>query len=189
MGWDQTFLQDAVNQCTNLTGEIEDCPLFTIQDASTYGNCNITLPSALVSENVVGPIPTLPGNPAIASGPGYASGTDAGQAPVTATANPVPTPGALFAAVTSASSAVAAAAVASPSTTPPPAAAAASVSSESFFSTDYSTSGLVVQEVLWVEEVVTETATAAQTGTLMKRSVPGRDGHLRKHHRRAGLGL
>ncbi|ESZ98205.1 hypothetical protein SBOR_1433 [Sclerotinia borealis F-4128] len=69
MGWEEEFLQSAVDTCTNLSGEITDCPLFDIQDESVYGSCNITLPSALENENVIGSMPTLPGNCAIQSGP------------------------------------------------------------------------------------------------------------------------
>jgi hypothetical protein len=80
MGWDPVFLQDAVNTCTNPSGQIEDCPLFNIQ--TEYPVCNITLPSALENENVVGGISNLPGNVPIVSGPAPASGATAGS-PVT----------------------------------------------------------------------------------------------------------
>lgn len=195
MGWNETFLQDAVDQCTNLSGQIEDCALFDVQDASVYGNCNITLPSAIADENVVGPVSTLPGNPAIASGPGYASGAEAGAAgstpaPTSAAANPVPTlshsagvtlassdtyvPGAVFAAVTGSSAAYdapAASITAAPSVS--------SVDTQSYFSTEYSTSGQVVNEVLWVEELVTVTASMTSTMTL-----PARKRHLHQHQQR-----
>lgn len=85
MGWDSEFLQQAVDQCTNLSGQIQDCALFTIQDESVYGNCNVTLPSALAKENVVGAVTTMPGNPVINYGPGYASGAAAGGNSATAT--------------------------------------------------------------------------------------------------------
>ncbi|TVY13974.1 hypothetical protein LARI1_G009154, partial [Lachnellula arida] len=42
MGWDEQFLQDASNQCTNLSGKIEDCPLFDIQPLGESSACNIT---------------------------------------------------------------------------------------------------------------------------------------------------
>jgi len=91
MGWDEAFLQSAVNTCTNLSGQIEDCSLFTIQDSSAYGNCNITLPAAIASENVVGPLSTIPGNPVIAAGPGYADGATAGGSATTTVVNVAPT--------------------------------------------------------------------------------------------------
>lgn len=80
MGWDEAFLQSAVNQCTNLSGQIEDCALFDIQTAAVYGSCNITdsnIPAAIANENVVAGMSTLPGNPAIVS-TGYADGATAG---------------------------------------------------------------------------------------------------------------
>lgn len=97
MGWDEDFLQDAVDTCTNASGEIEDCSLFTIQDGS---NCNITMPSALADEDYIGPMATLPGNVAIQSGPDDAttgatatvnSGSAASSASVTTTSALVPT--------------------------------------------------------------------------------------------------
>jgi hypothetical protein len=78
MGWEESFLQNAVNTCTNPSGQIQDCALFDIQSSDKYSNCNITgIPSAIAKENVVGAMSTLPGNPAIVSG-GYASGATAG---------------------------------------------------------------------------------------------------------------
>lgn len=208
MGWNETFLQDAVDQCTNLSGEIQDCALFDIQDESVYGNCNITLPSALVSENVVGPISSLPGNVHIMSGPGYAAGAEAGvstpagssptdstPAATTAAANPVPTlshsagvtlasadtyvPGAVFAAVTRSSSpgygeGAAASVTAAPSVS--------SVGTQSYFSTEYSTSGQVVNEVLWLEEMVTITASVTQTMTLPSRNKRHFHAHQQRGH-------
>ncbi|KAI9647742.1 hypothetical protein NHQ30_004128 [Ciborinia camelliae] len=69
MGWEETFLQEAVSTCTNLSGKISDCPLFNIQDESIYGSCNFTMPAALESDDVVGPMAELPGNCPIQSGP------------------------------------------------------------------------------------------------------------------------
>lgn len=78
MGWDEAFLQKAVDTCTNLSGKIEDCPLFDIQSESVYDTCNITLPADLADEDVVGPRSGLPGGCAIQSGPGLATGAMAG---------------------------------------------------------------------------------------------------------------
>lgn len=186
MGWDPVFLQNAVDTCTNPSGQIEDCPLFNIQ--TEYPVCNITLPSALVDENVVGPIPNLPGNVPIVSGPGPASGATAGSpvtgappAPSSVGSQVIPTlsysagsslastdtyqPGGIFA-------------VSVPTTTPSvtQAPVAATSNTESFFSTQYTTSGQNVLEVLWIEEIVT--VTASTTTTAM---VPGRKRHLKRH--------
>lgn len=90
MGWEESFLQDAVDTCTNASGEIEDCALFTIQDSSDYSNCNFTVPAALADENVVGAMSTMPGNPAIQYGPAYATkGATAGSGSITTTATSV----------------------------------------------------------------------------------------------------
>jgi hypothetical protein len=198
MGWDEAFLQDAVNTCTNPDGEIESCPLFDLQDPSVYGNCNFTMPAALINENVVDPVGSLPGNPPILSGPGYAMGATAGE--TTATPIPVPTlsysagqsvssgsdyvPGAIFAAkeTVSSSSPVQTTPVqtsaASTITTAPSIASAANT--ESFFSTEYSTSGQEVLEILWVEELITVTAPQSTTTVY----IPGRKRHVHQHQQR-----
>jgi hypothetical protein len=196
MGWDEAFLQDAVNTCTNPDGEIESCPLFDLQDPSVYGNCNFTMPSALVNENVVDPVGSLPGNPPILSGPGYGIGATAGE--TTATPIPVPTlsysagqsvssgsdyvPGAIFAAkeTVSSSSPVPTSATSTITTAP---SIASAVNTESFFSTEYSTSGQEVLEVLWVEELITVTAPQSTT-TLY---IPDRKRHVHQHqHQQRG---
>jgi hypothetical protein len=200
MGWDETFLQDAVDGCTNLSGLISDCPLFNIQDASVWANCNITEPSDLASDNVVGPASILPGNAPICSGPapaGAAPGnTGSGPSRTAATsAAVVPTlsyssglslssgdtyiPGAVFAVSTRNSASRAPA----PTTTSAPAPPAVPSSSTSYFSTGFATSGLVVQEVLWVEETVTVTGPVSTTTVIEARDRA--HGHLHKH-RRAG---
>src|SRR4051794_32272988 len=78
MGWDEKFLQDAVDTCRNPSGKIEDCSLFTLQPSSVYGNCAIKEPQSLVNEKVINGLNSLPGNPAIVAGPEYAKGTVAG---------------------------------------------------------------------------------------------------------------
>jgi hypothetical protein len=209
MGWEQSFLQNATNTCTNPSGQIEDCPLFNIQTADQYSNCNITesnIPAPLAKENVVGGVTTLPGNPPIVS-TGYASGATVGasgsgsapSSPISSTpAASKPTlsyqpgssmasdgqyePGAIFAAKSSgilsegnaaASVTIATTSSSSAAVITPASAAQSAVSSQSFFSTEYSTKGQEVLEVLWVEKVATVTT-------------PGRRRHLHKH-RRGGL--
>jgi hypothetical protein len=198
MGWDPVFLQDAVDQCTNLSGQIADCPLFNIQAEDSH--CSINLPSALVSENVIGPMASLPGNVPVVSGPGPASGATAGS-PVTGAppapssvdgAIPTPTlgysagqslastdtyiPGGIFAVSipSTADAAPTSTTVAAPAVTKAP--VPASSNTESFFSTQYVTSGRAVLEVLWVEEVIT--VTDPFTTTVL---VPGRKRHINRH--------
>ncbi|KAL1890148.1 hypothetical protein Sste5346_008441 [Sporothrix stenoceras] len=60
-GWDVDFLQDAVNTCTNPSGEIEDCPLFTIQSLADAQACQIDIPANVASDNTAGPAASLPG--------------------------------------------------------------------------------------------------------------------------------
>lgn len=79
MGWDEEFLRKAVNTCTNLSGLTSDCPLFTMQDPSVYGSCNLKpLPSiAAFEEEKESDLDQLPGNLAITPGPAYANGETA----------------------------------------------------------------------------------------------------------------
>lgn len=212
MGWDQKFLQSAVNTCTNPSGQIEDCPLFNIQSAAAYSACDITPPAAIAKENLVSALAALPGNVVIANGPAPAGGaTPGGALPVstggeTGKVQALPTlsytpgvsvaptdqyvPGAIFAAKPTASSKpqlaaadinVAVATTLSTSSIAPPAPTPAPTTSasetETFVRTEYSTAGGKVMEVLWVEELVTVTASETVT-------VPGRKRHVHKHARR-----
>jgi hypothetical protein len=60
-GWDEDFLQSAIETCTNESGRIEDCPLFNIVDESTAKSCEMNLPRELADEDVEGPMAKLPG--------------------------------------------------------------------------------------------------------------------------------
>ncbi|TVY26899.1 hypothetical protein LHYA1_G004841 [Lachnellula hyalina] len=206
MGWDEQFLQDASNQCTDLSGKIEDCPLFTIQPLGDSTACNIAesnIPAPIAKELAVGGATTLPGNPPIVY-TGYASdgvaaapSSSSAPAPVssapaasTSTSSEQPSssvasdtqqaPSAPSAATSSvdpsqsateASSTIATTSP-SPAVTPAPA-MQSSVSTQTYFSTEYQTKGQDVVEVLWVEDVVTVTATA----------LSARKRHLHKHRR------
>lgn len=59
--WAPGVLQDAVDQCTNPSGNMEDCPVFTYN--SEPGSCGLenALPAEIASENVKGPMKGLPG--------------------------------------------------------------------------------------------------------------------------------
>lgn len=86
MGWDETefALQDAVDTCTNLDGEIESCALFTVISESVQQECTLDLPSVLVKEDVSGPVTSLPGDVPIYWGPGAAgAATSSGSAAAT----------------------------------------------------------------------------------------------------------
>ncbi|CAH0058879.1 unnamed protein product [Clonostachys solani] len=76
MGWEPNFLQDAIETCTNASGKIEDCPLFNIVDEATARECKMKTPSLLSSENVNGPVSSLPGNVEITYGDGSSDGDE-----------------------------------------------------------------------------------------------------------------
>ncbi|KAI0471752.1 hypothetical protein GGR56DRAFT_682008 [Xylariaceae sp. FL0804] len=73
-GWDSSFLQDAVDTCTNESGEVEDCSVFTdsapMQSYDEMNQCTFEMPEALVKEDdAAAGLKSLPGNIAIQSGP------------------------------------------------------------------------------------------------------------------------
>ncbi|EHA28471.1 hypothetical protein ASPNIDRAFT_43220 [Aspergillus niger ATCC 1015] len=72
-GWQYGFLQQAVDECTNLSGRVEDCPIFDLQTDTEQAQCNFTMPEELKSENVYLHKGGLPNNIAIQYGPAYAS--------------------------------------------------------------------------------------------------------------------
>ncbi|KAF7562325.1 hypothetical protein G7046_g1816 [Stylonectria norvegica] len=74
MGWDEKFLQSAVETCTNPSGMIEDCPLFDVVDQATATSCLMSLPQALAKEDVLGPINQLPGGVEVTYGDGSTGG-------------------------------------------------------------------------------------------------------------------
>jgi hypothetical protein len=98
-GWDVDFLQSAVNTCTNPSGNIADCPLFTLQTEEEGAKCHFKVPEVLALDNCAGPADALCGNVPIQVGPEYASllqpGNEetptAGFTPVTTMAPVVPT--------------------------------------------------------------------------------------------------
>ncbi|OLN86944.1 hypothetical protein CCHL11_04549 [Colletotrichum chlorophyti] len=75
-GWDEEFLQSAINTCTNPSGRIEDCPVFDLQSESDARQCEMKVPSIVAMDNVTGPDSILPGNVAIT----YADGSSEGGA-------------------------------------------------------------------------------------------------------------
>jgi hypothetical protein len=78
-GWDQDFLQQAVDTCTNPSGNIEDCPIFTIQEEWKAAKCQFELPKTLSDDDCEGPADGLCGNVPIQDGPAYASVIDGGN--------------------------------------------------------------------------------------------------------------
>ncbi|KAI8158274.1 hypothetical protein K4K49_004866 [Colletotrichum sp. SAR 10_70] len=79
-GWDEDFLQEAVDTCTNGSGRIEDCAIFDLQTEAQVKQCHMSIPSILSSENVTGPDTALPGNVPITFGDGSSEGGSGGSA-------------------------------------------------------------------------------------------------------------
>ncbi|KAL1880210.1 hypothetical protein VTK73DRAFT_6038 [Phialemonium thermophilum] len=178
-GWNQDFLQQAVDTCTNPSGEIQDCPIFDIQDQPTQNRCTMTTPAALASEAVSGIVGTvLPGNVAIQYGPQPAT---LANPPTQSVPVPVPTasyspgaqntlsgsylPGQVF--ITHQSSTTSSSVQSSTpapniphqqieQAAPIPTAAPSSAPQESLpiISTQYITNGNLVSKIVWEEDVV-----------------------------------
>lgn len=194
-GWDEDFLQSAVDECTNLSGLIGDCALFNIQSEDTQRQCTIeTMPALLKIENVLGGIAdaltALPGNVAIQYGPEAATvGAGAATAASVATTAPstysVPsltyaagssTPGAVFFQSTSTTDGAASildvptsssfSSASIPATTPAPTTAPDTSVQYEVVSTEYNTVGGLVHEVIYEEAVVYVTQDVVTTVTV-----------------------
>ncbi|KAK3065165.1 hypothetical protein LTS18_007668 [Coniosporium uncinatum] len=61
-GWEEQFLQNAVDVCTNASGRVEDCPLFELQSDAQASLCKFDVPDTLRDENCGGPRQGLCGN-------------------------------------------------------------------------------------------------------------------------------
>ncbi|EXJ57798.1 murein transglycosylase [Cladophialophora psammophila CBS 110553] len=66
MGWDPDLLQSAVDQCTNDSGRVEDCPVFDLIPDSQAEGCRI---EPQVDEQVSGLLTALPGCNPVQPGP------------------------------------------------------------------------------------------------------------------------
>jgi hypothetical protein len=79
-GWNTNTLRAAVNDCTNLSGRVEDCPHFTnLQTEQVQGECKIEdIPTALLDDDCGGPSDGLCGNVPVQYGPEYASALQPG---------------------------------------------------------------------------------------------------------------
>lgn len=65
-GWDINVLQQAVDQCTNLAGNMQDCPVFQYFTTAESQGCKVPV---VLSTNVDGPRPALPGCNPVTYGP------------------------------------------------------------------------------------------------------------------------
>jgi hypothetical protein len=68
-GWDVPTLQKAVTECTNDSGQVEDCPVFDLYDDSFTNGCKI--PTSM-NEQVSGVLEALPGCNPVQDGPSNA---------------------------------------------------------------------------------------------------------------------
>ncbi|KAL7823829.1 hypothetical protein V8C26DRAFT_383986 [Trichoderma gracile] len=200
MGWDQDFLQQAVNTCTNPSGLIQDCPLFNVVDESVATQCHLEdMPAHLLKEDGNGPFAKLPGGGSAGSSPssgGHGHGqpsstpTKGAVAPtlpyqpgVTAPSKASPLPGQVFKENDAAGASGYNADAIEPAVTPAPGVSAADVGAE-FVSTQYITVGNVVSEILWKQAVVTVTAEPEPSTTVTVTATGPRP----VKHRRSGHG-
>ena len=198
-GWDEKFLQAAVNQCTNPSGNIADCPLFTLQSLDDQLKCKIAPPPMVASEKLTGIIGnTLPGGVTIHRGPGPAGHN--GVPPSAPPASSVETgnqhaamvgedklPGGVFKEAPTSSAEV---------PPPPPPPTAAPIPSDppvpegyELVRTDYVTNGGVVSKII-VIETVTYVMLASETVTVTATVPAAEKRHAHQHlarHRRGSL--
>ncbi|KAI5283781.1 hypothetical protein KEM54_001854 [Ascosphaera aggregata] len=94
-GWDDGVLQRAVDICTNPSGRVEDCSVFTLQDEQTQQKCLIKVPDAIKHEDTLACDSGLPGGMPIIEGPAYATGhhghDGASSSPATSSSTSTPT--------------------------------------------------------------------------------------------------
>jgi hypothetical protein len=205
MGWDEDLLQQAVDTCTNPSGEMYDCPVFTLQADSVSSACRFAIPDDLESDNAESPGTTLPGNVQVQSGPAPATYGGGGGSVGGATSAPVPTlsysagpstniAGGIFAEASGSYSSSESPAPTTPPPTPPPSPTPAPTTNpllpgETIVSTMYTTLAdkNEVMEIVMVEQQMTvyvsTTATTMTTITEMKRRKHRRHGHGHAHER------
>lgn len=68
-GWEGGVLQEAIDTCTNLSGNQEDCPVFSFDNHPTECLLESPLPAVISKENVCGPMQDLPNGIKIQGGP------------------------------------------------------------------------------------------------------------------------
>ena len=73
-GWSTEILGSAIQQCTNPSGLLSDCPVFELQTEDEGSKCTFEMPEELSADNCEGPAPGLCGNVPVQFGPEYATG-------------------------------------------------------------------------------------------------------------------
>ncbi|CAI6299230.1 unnamed protein product [Periconia digitata] len=80
-GWDNKFLQSAVDQCTNMSGNLQDCPIFapTLVQEDKIKKCEFKEPQQLKDDSCNKPAKGICGNVDIQYGPEMASSLTPGK--------------------------------------------------------------------------------------------------------------
>ncbi|CZT21443.1 related to glyoxal oxidase precursor [Ramularia collo-cygni] len=178
MGWQSAdFLGQAIDTCTSPSGQVEDCPIFTLQSDDEAAKCKFAMPEDLDGEDCAGPRADLPMGVPIQHGPEPATKypvSGAGAAPTYAAkptksakaSSAAPTytsakssSSAQSAVVPSAYSSASSKASAAPTTTAAPTVSSSTIDGD--VTTKYITKGYEVVEMVIVETDVTVTATAS----------------------------
>lgn len=193
MGWDEEFLQKAVDTCTNLSGKVSDCPLFTLQDTSAMESCNLTSVPAAVAQDAkqIKDLQQLPGNVPIQPGPAYAHGESPGHKKPLAEIGQNPPPSQPLEPAPPTESPQdpqklrvikdETPAVKPPAIPAPDSQVAPSLSDDGHYSIEYKIVGNQVIKIHWVQEIVTKTVTAFEAAATMM-NIKNRS-HLLKHRR------
>ncbi|EAQ90551.1 hypothetical protein CHGG_02486 [Chaetomium globosum CBS 148.51] len=177
-GWEEDFLQSAVDQCTNASGQISDCPLFTILSADDQRKCKIATPPMIASEKLSGLIgDILPGNVKISLGPAPANHNQPKPDPIPLPVLSVPVPNVLPGGVfkeeptssPEAESTTTPSSTSTPTPTPTPTPSDPPIpKGYELVRTDYVTNGNVVSKIVVIETIeyvmmATETVTVTAT--------------------------
>ncbi len=60
-GWEPDFLSKAIKTCTSTSGNVHDCPLFTLQSQEEQNKCKTDVPDAIKDEDCEKKQQGLPG--------------------------------------------------------------------------------------------------------------------------------
>jgi hypothetical protein len=96
MGWDEKILQNAIDNCNDQSGRIDDCPVFSsetqLQTETKCTECKMEIPEVIAKEDCAGPMDALCGDVKISREEGGSEPiSDEGNAPAPAEpADPAP---------------------------------------------------------------------------------------------------
>ncbi|OAA41688.1 hypothetical protein NOR_05196 [Metarhizium rileyi] len=200
-GWDPDFLQKAINTCTNLSGRIQDCPIFDVMDQGKAASCKLQKPPIVSGGDARKPMKELPGGIKVGGIVGthddnkpaakttQASPSQASPSPVqhSVVKSPVAAvlPGLAFKEQAPSSpvpqpptTSVA------PTTAPPapPAPAATASTGPSFYTTGYITESDRVIEILWMKKEVTTTVYVESPAPTPVGGLEHRRRHVHRGH-------